>query len=147
MVYILPVYDKNIFLHYTKNNQYTGWRRYQQPSLHTHLLLANQHSIYGTYATHSFFLHCKYSFFTGQALKRTKITNIANPCIKVSSGWFYPLFHLPHFFFRWDTPVTIQHCPKYKIFHLLGFTGSCMILGIGFILNQITSTIKFIMYQ
>ena len=39
--YILPVYDKNIFLHYTKK-QYNILvdGRYQQPSLHTHLLLA-----------------------------------------------------------------------------------------------------------
>mgnify|MGYP000273114871 CR=1 FL=1 len=33
--------------------------------------------------------------------------------------------------------------PEIVNFHLLGFTGSCMILGIGFILNQITSTINY----
>lgn len=33
--------------------------------------------------------------------------------------------------------------PEIVNFHLLRFTGSCMILGIGFILNQITSTINY----
>lgn len=101
----------------------------------------NQHSIYGTYATHSFFA-LQIFFFTGQALKRTKITNIANS-LHQSIIWLILSTVSFATFFSMGYTSNYTTLPEIVNFHLLGFTGSCMILGIGFILNQITSTINY----
>ena len=101
----------------------------------------NQHSIYGTYATHSFFA-LQIFFFTGQALKRTKIKNIANS-LHQSIIWLILSIVSFATFFSMGYTSNYTTLPEIVNFHLLRFTGSCMILGIGFILNQITSTINY----
>ena len=101
----------------------------------------NKQSIFGTYATHNFFA-VQIFFFTGQALKRTNIGNIANS-LYLSIMWF--LLSAISF----SILISIRYTSNYTTwsemisFYMLGFTGSSMILGIGFMLNQIKSDINY----
>ena len=101
----------------------------------------NKQSIYGTYATHSFFA-LQIFFFTGQALKRTKIENIANS-LRQSIIWFF--LSAVSFFVFISMGYTSNYTTWFEMisFYILGFTGSSMILGSGFILNQIKSDINY----
>ena len=75
-------------------------------------------------------------------MKRTKITNIANS-LHQSIIWLILSTVSFATFFSMGYTSNYTTLPEIVNFHLLGFTGSCMILGIGFILNQITSTINY----
>ena len=101
----------------------------------------NKQSIFGTYTTHNFFA-LQIFFFAGQALKRTNIGSIADSLHK-SIAWF------ALFFFSFtvlilmgynNIYITISETVK---FYVLGFTGSAMIIGIGFILNRVKSNINY----
>lgn len=101
----------------------------------------NKQSIYGTHATHNFFA-LQIFFFTGQALKQTKIKNISNSLYQSIIWLLLSIVSFAAF-------ISMKHTSTYTtwsemiFFYILGFTGSSMILGIGFILNQIKSTINY----
>ena len=141
MVYILPVYDK-IYSYTIQKKQSIYWLTAGISSLVSILICywLNQHSIYGTYATHSF-LHCNILFY------RTSIETDKDKKHRkfLASSIIWLILSIVSFatFFSMGYTSNYTTLPEIVNFHLLRFTGSCMILGIGFILNQITSTINY----
>ncbi|MFS2519338.1 acyltransferase family protein [Bacteroides xylanisolvens] len=101
----------------------------------------NNQSIYGTRVIHSFFA-LQIFFFAGQALKRTNIKNIVNS-LRQSILWFLISTILFIMFILIGYTSIYTTWAETLNFYALGFTGSSMIFGIGFILNRIKSNINY----
>lgn len=101
----------------------------------------NNRSLYVTYAIHHFFTLIIF-FFAGQALKHINLKYISDSLYK-SIIW------LSFFTIIFGTLIRTGYNSNYTTllesvkFYILGFTGSGMILGIGFILNRINSKIIY----
>lgn len=103
--------------------------------------MLNKESLYGTFATHNFFA-LQIFFFVGQGLKHINLKYISDSLYK-SIVWFL-LFTIA-FSILIQTGYNTSYITLFELikFYALGFTGSAMILGIGFILNQVKSKVVY----